>query len=52
MNDKKFLYKVSWKQEYEHWEQMLELTDMLMDILIEETQYADAKEVIERVKNL
>lgn len=52
MGDKKFIYKVSWKQEYEQWEKEMQAVDAILDILMELLNYADAKEVIERVKKL
>ncbi len=52
MNDKKIIYTVTWQQDYEQWEKEIEAIDKLMDMIIDATEYADAKEVIERIKNL
>lgn len=50
MNDKKYSYTVSWKQNYDQWEKEMRAVDDILNILMELIDYADAKEVIERVK--
>lgn len=47
MNDKQELYSLKWVQEYPQWEEMV---DVYMDMILEASEYKEAKQVIEQVK--
>ena len=41
-------FRINWKQDYPGWQEAI---DKAMDEMLELTQYKEAKEVIERIKN-
>jgi hypothetical protein len=47
--DKHELYKITWRQNYPEFEEAI---DNAMDILLELSEYKEAKEVIERIMKL
>ncbi len=47
--DKNELYRITWRQNYPEFQEAI---DNAMDILLELTEYKEAKEVIERIMKL
>lgn len=49
MNPEKITYTIQWKQEYTEWEKVVEENT---EVLLDWSEYKEANEVIERIKNL
>lgn len=47
--DKQELYRITWRQDYPEFQEAI---DNAMDILLELSEYKEAKEVIERIMKL
>jgi hypothetical protein len=47
--DKQELYRITWRQDYPEFQEAI---DNAMDILLELTEYKEAKEVINRIMKL
>lgn len=55
MEDKKYNYTIHWQQSYYNWpsKQWLdEASNTIVESNLENSDYADAKSVIDRIKNL
>lgn len=55
MEDKKYTYTIQWKQSYNTWpsqEWIDKAVDTIVESNLENSDYADAKSVIDRIKNL
>lgn len=50
MNDKEFFtqYSINWKQEYQNW---YSFVDTMTEAMLESSNMAEAKQLIERIKN-
>ena len=48
MNNKKIvIHNINWQQDYEYWDQLIEIAD---EIFLEATEYKDARELIAKIK--